>query len=114
MGIGETLQRAWWRPRVTLPAALLLPLSWVFGALSALRRAAYRAGRLRRTRLPVPVVIVGNIAVGGAGKTPLVIALVDALRERGFHPGIVSRGYGRRDGAPPLPVRCSLHIPRST
>ncbi|MHB8496173.1 MAG: tetraacyldisaccharide 4'-kinase [Casimicrobiaceae bacterium] len=100
MGIGETLQRAWWRPRVTLPAALLLPLSWVFGALSALRRAAYRAGRLRRTRLPVPVVIVGNIAVGGAGKTPLVIALVDALRERGFHPGIVSRGYGRRDGAP--------------
>ncbi|MDE2358419.1 MAG: tetraacyldisaccharide 4'-kinase [Betaproteobacteria bacterium] len=100
MGIGEALQRAWWRPRITLPAALLLPLSWVFAALSALRRAAYRAGRLRRTRLPVPVVIVGNIAVGGAGKTPLVIALVGALRERGFHPGIVSRGYGRRDRAP--------------
>lgn len=100
MGIGEMLQRAWWRPRITLPAALLLPLSWAFGILSALRRAAYRAGWLRRTRLPVPVVIVGNIAVGGAGKTPLVIAMVGALRKRGFHPGIVSRGHGRRDRAP--------------
>lgn len=100
MGIGEALQRAWWQPRMTLLAALLLPLSWVFGIVSALRRAAYRSGWLRRTRLPVPVVIVGNIAVGGAGKTPLVIALVCALRERGFHPGIVSRGHGRHDGAP--------------
>ncbi|HEV2219562.1 MAG TPA: tetraacyldisaccharide 4'-kinase, partial [Casimicrobiaceae bacterium] len=94
------LQRAWWRPSITLPAALLLPLSWMFGVLSAMRRAAYRAGRLRRTRLPVPVVIVGNIAAGGSGKTPLVIALAGALRERGFHPGIVSRGHGRRDRAP--------------
>ena len=48
------------------------------------------------TRLPVPVVVVGNITVGGAGKTPLVAALAAALRERGFRPGIVSRGYGRR------------------
>ena len=96
---GAALQRTWWRPRVTAVAALLLPLSWVFGALAALRRRAYRAGWLHRTRLPVPVVIVGNIAVGGAGKTPLVAALVAALRERGLHPGIVSRGHGRVDGA---------------
>jgi len=95
--IGAALQRTWWQPRITAVAALLQPLSWIFGAVSALRRSAYRAGWMRRTRMPVPVVIVGNIAVGGAGKTPLVAALVAALRERGFHPGIVSRGHGRVD-----------------
>ncbi len=99
MALGAALQRAWWQPRVTPLAALLLPLSWLFAAVSALRRIAYRAGWMRRTRVPVPVVIVGNIAVGGAGKTPLVCALVLALRERGFHPGIVSRGHGRADDA---------------
>ena len=96
MDIGAALQRAWWQPRITLLAALLRPLSWLFGVLAALRRRAWRAGWLRRTRMPVPVVVVGNIAVGGAGKTPLVATLVAALRERGFHPGIVSRGHGRR------------------
>lgn len=99
MAFGAALQRAWWQPRVTPLAALLLPLSWLFAAVSALRRIAYRAGWMHRTRVPVPVVIVGNIAVGGAGKTPLVCALVLALRERGFHPGIVSRGHGRADDA---------------
>ncbi len=65
----------------------------MFEALVALRRALYRMGMLRRERVPVPVVIVGNISVGGTGKTPLVIHLADALRTRGRHPGIVSRGY---------------------
>ena len=96
MDIGAALQRTWWQPRITVLAALLLPLSWLFGVLAALRRSAYRAGWIRRTRMPVPVVVVGNIAIGGAGKTPLVATLVAALRERGFHPGIVSRGHGRR------------------
>jgi tetraacyldisaccharide 4'-kinase len=59
-----------------------------------LRRAAYRAGVFRSERLPVPVVIVGNLVVGGTGKTPLVLWLVEALRARGFKPGVVSRGYG--------------------
>ena len=92
----DGVQRMWYSPRRTLAARLLTPLAWLFGALAALRRAAYRAGLLRRVRVPVPVVVVGNITVGGAGKTPLVLALVDALRERGRRPGIVSRGYGRR------------------
>ena len=72
---------------------LLLPLAWVFDLVVTLRRRAYRSGILAQVRLPVPVVVVGNIAVGGAGKTPVVLALVAQLMARGRHPGVVSRGY---------------------
>jgi len=64
------------------------------GVIVALRRAAYRLGVLRVHRVPVPVIVVGNLIVGGAGKTPLVLWLVQALKRRGYRPGIVSRGYG--------------------
>ncbi len=90
------LQRAWWQPHATLTALLLIPLSWCFGAVAAVRRHAYRKGWIRAVRVRVPVVVVGNITVGGTGKTPLTLALVEALRERGYRPGVVSRGYGRR------------------
>jgi len=73
---------------------LLLPFSWLFGFVVILRRMAYRTGMLKSYRLPVPVVVVGNISVGGTGKTPLVLWLVECLREHGYHPGIISRGYG--------------------
>lgn len=75
-------------------AVLLLPFAALFAALVALRRAAYRVGLLRQERLPVPVIVVGNITVGGSGKTPLVIWLIERLRAAGFQPGVVSRGYG--------------------
>lgn len=75
-------------------ALLLLPLSWLFRAVVALRRAAYHHGWLPSERLPVPVVVVGNITVGGSGKTPLVIWLAQFLRAQGYRPGIISRGYG--------------------
>ena len=84
---------AFWQTRS--PAALaLLPLSGVFALLSALRRLLFRVGMANVVRVPVPVVVVGNIAVGGSGKTPVVEWLVHALREAGFQPGIISRGYG--------------------
>ena len=74
-------------------ACLLLPFALLFMVFVALRRALYRAGSLQGERLPVPVVIVGNLSVGGTGKTPLVVHLALALRALGRHPGIVSRGY---------------------
>ena len=77
-----------------LIAILLLPLAGLFTALAGLRRVAYRLGVFRVTRLPVPVIVVGNITVGGTGKTPLTLWLVQRLRAVGFTPGVVSRGYG--------------------
>lgn len=74
-------------------ALALFPLSLLFAALVFVRRAAYRHGLLRSERIAVPLVVVGNITVGGAGKTPLVIALARGLRALGKRPGIVSRGY---------------------
>ena len=91
--MGEALQRAWLR-RGPL-ACLLWPFSLVFGALAALRRAAFQLGLLKRNRVAVPVIVVGNVVAGGAGKTPVVMALVEHLRARGLRPGVVSRGYGR-------------------
>lgn len=70
-------------------------LAGVYGALVAVRSRLYRIGVLRRHRVGVPVVVVGNITAGGTGKTPLTIALVERLRAAGFKPGVASRGYGR-------------------
>ncbi len=94
----------WYRPRLTALTALLIPLSWVFAAASALRRALYRTGVLRSTRVTRPVVVIGNLTVGGGGKTPATLALARALALRGERPGIVSRGYGGRVRMP-TPVR---------
>ncbi len=87
-----------------LAACLLLPLAWLFQGLSSLRRLAYRQGLLSRTRLPVPVVVVGNISVGGTGKTPFIAWLARYLRHQGWRPGIVARGYGGRAGEWPQMV----------
>ena len=75
-------------------AALLYPLSLVFRLAVLIRKTLYRAGMLTVHRLPVPVIVVGNVSVGGTGKTPLVLWLAALLRSRGRRPGIVSRGYG--------------------
>lgn len=91
----EALQRAWLR-RGPL-ARLLWPLSLPYAALGAIQRAAYRHGVLRPERVPVPVVVVGNVVAGGAGKTPVVLALLEHLRARGLAAGVVSRGYGRSE-----------------
>jgi len=85
---------------VTPASCLLFPLSVVFRAAAALRRAAYATGLAPVARLPVPVVIVGNITAGGTGKTPVVLWLAQYLRGRGYAPGIVSRGYGGTRSSP--------------
>lgn len=98
----DFLERCWYghcRSRF-----LLAPLSLFFYFLVASRRLAYRAGLFRVWRLPVPVIVVGNLGVGGSGKTPLTLRLVEWLVELGYHPGIISRGYGGRARAP-MPVR---------
>lgn len=76
-------------------AWLLWPLSRVYAALIALRQLTYRWGWRSTVKLPVPVIVVGNVMVGGAGKTPVVMALVRHLQARGHHPGVVARGHGR-------------------
>lgn len=83
------LQRGWL-------AWLLLPISCLYGFVVALRAICYRLGLMQSMKLPVPVIVVGNLVAGGAGKTPTTIALVRLLRERGFNPGVLSRGYGRQ------------------
>lgn len=92
------LERSWWQARPGLWQWCLSPLALLYGGLMALRRLGYRCGLWRQVRLPIPVVVVGNYIVGGAGKTPTTIALVGALQALGWRPGVVSRGYGR-DGA---------------
>ncbi|WP_262982231.1 tetraacyldisaccharide 4'-kinase [Sulfurirhabdus autotrophica] len=71
-----------------------MPFSLVFWLLSGLRRVMYRVKLLRSYRVPVPVIVVGNISVGGTGKTPCVLWLVKYLQQQGWQPGIISRGYG--------------------
>jgi tetraacyldisaccharide 4'-kinase len=72
----------------------LIPLSWFFGIVVFLRKYLYQHGWLKSYRLNVPVVVVGNINIGGTGKTPLVIWLAEQMKLAGYKPGIISRGYG--------------------
>src|ERR1700722_1778143 len=83
-------------------AALLAPLAALYGVVTHLRRRAYERGLLRRHGVGSPVVVVGNLTVGGTGKTPLVAWLARVLQTRGYRVGIVSRGYGSRARAPQL------------
>jgi tetraacyldisaccharide 4'-kinase len=92
--LADRLQREWLTGGPL--SAALLPLSWLYHGLLALRRLAYRLGLKRVESLPVPVIVVGNWIVGGAGKTPTTLALLALLRERGLNAGVVSRGYGRQ------------------
>lgn len=95
----KVIERHWYRPRLWL-TVLLAPLEGLFVCLSALRRGLYRCGVLKRERLPVPVVVVGNINVGGVGKTPLTLALIESFRARGVPVGVISRGYGGEHAVP--------------
>ena len=107
----STLQRwviSGWRHR-GLQFCLLWPISLLFGTLAALRRSLYRLGLFQTGRVPLPVIVVGNVIAGGSGKTPVVIALVQHLVSQGVRVGVISRGHGRhtqgcREVLPSSPV----------
>lgn len=99
------LQSVWYERRAQWFSLLVLPLSWLFAAVVAVRRAAYRNGWLRSFRVSRPVIVVGNITVGGTGKTPMTIWLAEQLRARGLRVGIVLRGYGGRSAHWPRDVQ---------
>jgi tetraacyldisaccharide 4'-kinase len=122
----QALQQAW-LTRGPL-ACLLLPVATLFGVLVLLRRWLHARGALRTESLPVPVIVVGNLIAGGAGKTPTVAAVVAVLRRAGRRPGVIARGYGRqadsealvhvtpqtpaeRSGDEPLLLRLRLGVP---
>lgn len=83
---------------------VLAPLSGLYRLLTGIRRSLYKRMLLPVHRLPVPVIVVGNLTVGGTGKTPLVISLVRILQQQGWHPGVISRGYGGDSDVYPLLV----------
>lgn len=91
--MAQWLQQAWLRRGAS--ACLLWPVAQIYALLTALRRFLYRSGIFRSARVRVPVLVVGNVVAGGAGKTPTVIALVQHLQARGILVGVISRGYGR-------------------
>jgi tetraacyldisaccharide 4'-kinase len=100
------LQKQWYGG--CTPNVLLMVPAILFRQGVKLRRAAYRYGFKKCQRLPVPVIVVGNISVGGTGKTPLVVWLADFLLKKGYRPGVISRGYGCGELAGP-----SLVVARS-
>ena len=92
-------------------AWVLLPLSWLYCVVMTLRREAYESGLFKTHRVERPVVVVGNLSVGGSGKTPLVIWLARQLADQGKRPGVVSRGYGGR--ARDFPLLVDAQMPAS-
>ena len=96
MSAQSWFNRIWYGTRT--PPWWLMPWSQLFRGLMAVRRALYRRGWIASVRLRCPVIVVGNLSVGGTGKTPLVIWLAAQLRARGLEPGIVTRGFGGSGG----------------
>lgn len=92
---------------------LLLPFAWLFQLITYLRRKAYQTGIFASWRAPCPVVVVGNLSVGGNGKTPLVVCLVEQLQARGIKVGVISRGYGGENTDYPFLV-CATSDPKKT
>lgn len=102
MSFREFIEQRWYDQGAP-PPSLLRPLACAYGAIARRRRARLSA-EAASIELPVPVIVVGNISVGGTGKTPFVIWLVERLREWGFRPGVIARGYGGRAARYPLAV----------
>lgn len=98
------IERHWYSRSLTALTLWLLPLSWIFYGIITLRSILYRNHIKKSQHFPVPIIVVGNITVGGTGKTPLVIWLTHWLRAQGYRPGIVSRGVGGQQSKHPRSV----------
>lgn len=107
MSIRAAFERSWRKPN--LLTAILWPLSLVYWVLFTVKRGAYTLGVFSTFRAPIPVIVVGNLTVGGTGKTPLVVYLVQELRRQGYKPGVISRGYG--GNAPQYPYHVQVSSP---
>ncbi|TXD98144.1 tetraacyldisaccharide 4'-kinase [Psychrobacter frigidicola] len=102
MSMETAVTRAWQRQAGWL--WLLLPISWLYGLLILLRRQAYKVGLFSSYHAPIPVLVIGNITVGGSGKTPLIMTLVNYLQQRSVQVGVISRGYGGDSSKMPVLV----------
>ncbi len=89
----SVLEKTWWAKDSKPLAVMLSPFAWLYGTAIAARAELYRRGIFKRSHPGVPVIVVGNIVVGGAGKTPVVQAVVRCLQQAGYRPGIITRGY---------------------
>ncbi len=103
--LSQLIDQAWYRGSWWLNFAL--PAAWLFEAVARRRRSVYQAKPDKQWKPQLPVIVVGNISVGGTGKTPLVIAIAQQLKQQGYHPGIVSRGYGAQASVFPKEVFAS-------
>lgn len=109
--LSNTVLQSWETPSVL--SYLLWPLSLVYRFVFALRRRAYKLNLLKSYRAPVPVIVVGNITVGGTGKTPMVVYLIEQLRAHGYKPGVISRGYSGKAQSYPLFVNANTSVHES-
>ena len=103
MSLADWLSRAWYEGHPAL--TLLRPLEWLYRRVANARRQRFLSGEQPGWKAPVPLIVVGNITVGGTGKTPLILWLIEHCRARGLRVGVVSRGYGAQPPALPWRVR---------